>query len=108
MTPGERSGGDLIIPIDKRKGRAPGVAGIHRVLGRTPGRGTAGLPAGPNVTGRGSGAVLSWVGKTAWTSRQRRGGRRAVRGPPGRSGRGRPVAQRRRPMSCCTAARSVT
>jgi len=65
------------------------------------------LPARPNVTGRRSGAVLSWVGKTAWTSRQSRGGRRTAR-PPGRSDRGRPVAKRRRPMPCCTAARSVT
>ncbi|GAB2798152.1 hypothetical protein GCM10027073_32820 [Streptomyces chlorus] len=79
----ERSGGNLIIPIDKRKGQAPSVAGLYRALGRTPGRGTAGLPVRPNATGRRSGAVLSWVGKTAWTSRQ---------------GRGRPVAKRRRPM----------
>jgi hypothetical protein len=57
MTLSERSGGNLIIPIDKRKGQAPSVASIHRALGRTPGCGTAGIP------------VLSWVGKTAWTSR---------------------------------------
>ncbi|GAB3167723.1 hypothetical protein GCM10027162_04120 [Streptomyces incanus] len=101
-------GGNPIIPVGKRKGQAPSVAGIYRALGRTPGRGTVGLPARPNVTGRRSGAVLSWLGKTAWTSRQGRGGRRAARGPPGRTDRGRPVAQRRRPMPCCTAARSVT
>lgn len=70
---------------------------------------TASFPARPNVSGRRSGAVLSWVGEDrAWASRQGCGGRRAARGPPGRSGRGRPVAKRRRPMPCCTAARSVT
>ncbi|GAA2495825.1 hypothetical protein GCM10010406_35110 [Streptomyces thermolineatus] len=41
MTLGEWSGGDLIVPVDKRKGQAPGVARAYRALGRTPGRGTA-------------------------------------------------------------------
>ncbi|WP_406728326.1 hypothetical protein WJ438_32085 [Streptomyces sp. GD-15H] len=61
MTLSERSGGDLIIPLGKlkRKDRAPSVAGTSRALGRPPGRGTAGLPARPNVTGRRGGAVLS-------------------------------------------------
>ncbi|GED90696.1 hypothetical protein TNCT6_77810 [Streptomyces sp. 6-11-2] len=53
------------------------------------------LTARSNVTGRRSVAVLSWVGRRGVGERPRRPGRRAV-------------AKRRRPMPCCTAARSVT
>ncbi|GAA1301236.1 hypothetical protein GCM10009579_82540 [Streptomyces javensis] len=59
MTLSEWSRGDLIAPINKRKGQAPSVptSTSHSAAPLTVG--SPAFPARPNVTGRGSGAVLS-------------------------------------------------